>query len=824
MKTSPTKWLLACGAAVAALAIATSASAQVRNFNIPSEDAVRSIPDFARQAGIQIVAPASRLNGVKTPALRGQMDTRQALTALLRGTGLQVANDTGSVVTLRMAAPAGPATPAAAESAPSTVTEVIVTAEKRKEDVRKISGSISAYTGQQLETLGAQSLEDYLTLTPGVAFNADIPGESRAVIRGVATTTEVDQGQGTVGYFINDIPLTDPYFTVSVPDIDAFDVDNVSVLRGPQGTLFGSASLGGSINYEAAKPNLSLYQVHAQGTIDAIENGGTGGSGKLMVNLPVVNDTFAIRAVYVYRDIPGYIDNIGTGQKNSNTTTIRGGRIEATWKPTPSTTINYMFLDELEDTADLGYQQPGIAGPMEKTTHFPEFADFKTLIHNLRIDQDLGFGVLTATATYHEKTQNSDGDDTSFFGALLPGIDPIHASQYAYSKGSTFEVRLASNPGRIEYLIGAMRDDTREDFQDTFHAANAEQVVETDWSPVFGAGIGALGAPNGVFFFGDLPFHGQETAAFGEATYHFNDQWKITLGGREFETESHNISTTGGFFDLLEGNGLTNTLVGTQKETGFTPKASITWTPDSDFMAYALVSKGFRFGGPNINPSTPANPIPATFASDSLVNYEAGVRSTLFDRRLVLDATAFYIDWSNIQLRLATPAGLAFAENAGKAINYGVETTSTWRITDHLSLKTNLTYLEAALTEDFNPGAGQPIIHKGSELPGTAKWQVSDILSYDRADLPTRPLLILTQRYASNRTQNYLEGTPLGGYSLFDARATFHLRDDLSLSLYVDNIGNDHAFTSGSFAPGQAPLTQYLFQPRTVGVTLDFKM
>jgi outer membrane receptor protein involved in Fe transport len=369
-----------------------------------------------------------------------------------------------------------------------------------------------------------------------------------------------------------------------------------------------------------------------------------------------------------------------------------------------------------------------------------------------------------------------------------------------------------------------MHDDTREDFADTYHAANAEQVVETDWSPVFGAGIGALGAPNGVFFFGDLPFRGQESAAFGEATYHFNDQWKVTLGGREFETESHNTSITGGFFDLLTGNGLSNTLQGSQKESGFTPKASITWTPSGDFMTYALVSKGFRFGGPNINPSSPGNPIPPTFASDSLTNYEVGFRSSLFDRRLLLDATAFYIDWSNIQLRLATPAGLAYAENAGRAHNYGVEGTTTWLITDQLTLRTNLTYLEAALASDFNPGAGQPIIGKGSALPGTAKWQVSNILSYDREDLPGKPLFILTHRYASDRAKNYLDGAPLGGYSLFDARASFRLRDDLSLSVFVDNLGNDRAISSAEFEPGAIPLEQYLFQPRTVGLTLDFKM
>jgi outer membrane receptor protein involved in Fe transport len=139
----------------------------------------------------------------------------------------------------------------------STLSEVIVTATKRPEAARKISGSVSAVTGAQLEAIGANSFADYLTSTPGVVFNAAVPGESTVVIRGVSTTVGFDQGQGATGYFINDVPLTDPYFTVAIPDIDAFDVDNVTVLRGPQGTLFGSASLGGAVDYQAAKPNLS---------------------------------------------------------------------------------------------------------------------------------------------------------------------------------------------------------------------------------------------------------------------------------------------------------------------------------------------------------------------------------------------------------------------------------------------------------------------------------------------------------------------------------------------------------------------------------------
>ena len=136
-----------------------------------------------------------------------------------------------------------------------------------------------AETGAQLEQLGADGFADYLTRTPGVVFNAGIPGSSSIVIRGVAASTQRDLGQSTTGIFINDVPLTDPTSSIGSPDIDAFDVDNVTILRGPQGTIFGSASLGGAVNYQASKPNLADWQGHIQATLRSTEKGGVGGAG-----------------------------------------------------------------------------------------------------------------------------------------------------------------------------------------------------------------------------------------------------------------------------------------------------------------------------------------------------------------------------------------------------------------------------------------------------------------------------------------------------------------------------------------------------------------
>lgn len=805
--TTLTMILLAGSIGFALPGAAFAQSSAPSHFDIPAEDLGVALNRLAHQSAREIVFSAELVRGKRSLSLRGDFTTQEALDRLLQGSGLHGrVTENGSVVV--------EAADSRAELQPE---DIIVTATKRPEAVRKISGSVSAFTNDQLQALGAQDMADYLPLTPGVVFNAAIPGYSSVAIRGVSTTTRIDQGQGTTGYFLNEVPLTDPYFSVGIPDIDAFDVDNVTILRGPQGTLFGSASLGGAINYQAAKPQLDRLQAHLQGTIDTTKGGDIGGSGKAMLNVPVIPDQLAVRGVFIYRRDAGYIDNIGVGRKDANKTLTEGGRIEATWAPTPSTTINYLFLQQRSNTDDNGYRNPTL-GDLKKRTFILEPYNFDTLIHNLRLDQDVGFGTITATATYHKKTQSLVNDFTSVFGGLLPGVVPITNPQMANSKGRTFEVRLASTPGRrFEYLIGAFHDSTREDFIVKYFGANAAQVIDA----IFGAPLGTLSAPGGVFSDNEVPFRGQETAIFGEATFHFSDQLKATIGGRQFFTKSENQSISKGFFNLLTAGTLSTTLTGRQKESGFTPKASLTWTPNSDFMAYALVSKGFRFGGPNVNPSTPGSPIPPTFGSDSLINYELGARSNLFGNRLQLDATAFYIDWRDIQLRLTAPNRLSYAANAGKAKIYGAEVTAKLRVTSGLLLQTNVTYLNATLEESFNPGGGQPIAPKGTPLPGASKWQVSNILSYDWSSGPLRPTFLFTHRYISGANSGIAFSIPQGGYNQFDGRATLHLNEAFDFTLFANNIGDSRGVTTGqSFGTAQ----QYILRPRRFGVTLDYKM
>ena len=802
--------------------VARADSAQQR-IDIPAGDLSAALEYLSARSGAGLVYRPEQVKGVKTRGVRGALTPEEAVKRLLEGTGLEVSTDsTGAML---IAAPQVIARGSPSDDEGTLWDEIIVTATKVNMPARRIAGSVTVLAGSQLDTSGAQSFADYLTRVPGVIFNATVPGLSAATIRGVSTTTSLDQGQGTTGYFINDVPLTDPSYAMAIPDIDAFDVNNVSVLRGPQGTLFGSASLGGAINYVAAPPDLGKFAGRVQGTVAGASVGAASRSEKIMLNVPLVEDRLAVRGVFTYRNDGGYIDNIGTGVKNSNETLVRGGRLEVLWVPTEGTRINYLFLRQFEDTKDNGYQEPGITGPLEKHTLIAEPFDFKTTINNLRLDQDVGFATLTTTATYHQKAQFSVDDVTAAYGSLFGNqLSPISSRQYASANGTTFEMRLASNPGgRFDYVVGIMHDLTRESFLDLFDAPGAEQYAQTNYDPVFGAGFGQRATPGNVIYTSILDFKGEEQALFGESSFHFNDRWKITLGGRLFDTKVDGATSASGllYYLLTDPSVLSFDFAGPEKATGYTPKASITWNPTGNIMAYALASKGFRFGGPNVNPPDPQDPFPPTYAPDTAWNYEIGTRTDWLHRTLELDATVFYIDWSNIQVRLGTASGLAYATNFGKATNYGLESTALWRPLDGWTLQGNVTYLDATLNRAVQSGAtNEPA---GSTLPGASKWNLNATVRYDWSNIPLQPAVQLSDRFISTAPAGFgfVEPVTQGNYNLLDARTSGRY-DNLEATVFVNNIADKRGVTTASDVAG-SPFGQYVVRPRTYGLTLDYR-
>jgi iron complex outermembrane receptor protein len=698
----------------------------------------------------------------------------------------------------------------ASEAAVPALEEVIVTATKRPEKAREIAGSVSALSGAQLEALGAQSYQDYLARTPGVVFSAGPLGDSTAIIRGVGTSVGKDQGQGPTGYYINEIPLTEPGYAIAIPDVDSFDVERVEVLRGPQGTLFGSSALGGAINIVANEASTDGFDAAFHTSLSSThhDDGEVGYSDKGMVNIPLT-DTLAIRGVVYYRKDPGYLDNIGINRKASNEQTDKGGRLSVVWKPAEGTKVSLLSLLDKNFTPDFGYRYPDL-GELVRRTLIPEPVGYETQVHSLRLDQDVGFGTVTALAGYNFKSRDLTSDYTVFYGGTGGGLpNPTPYRDTGNSHTESLEVRLASvKGGRFDYLVGVMGTRTDKTLADSISSVGSYAILAPISNP------GDLRGDE--FYWGHSRVRGDEKAVFGEGNYHFTDQWTLTLGGRYFDDKVDSDSTYYGIFYP----GSLSLPHGHQSQTGFAPKASIAWQRDEDLMVYALASKGYRFGNPNTVFPLAGFDTPAGWKTDSLWNYELGLRTTWLDRRLQADFTAFLIDWSDLQVRLYRPDNVTYGTNAGSALNVGQEFSGLWRVTQALDLSLNVTHLNAKLTETVVSG-GNTVLLDGQQLPGASKWQVAAV-AVVRLPVPYQPTITLSHRYISDAPESLQ--TPdlrVDGYSQTDLRigATFK---SVGVTAFINNLADSRGVTFGygNFGLG---VQDFIIRPRTFGLSVDWK-
>lgn len=712
------------------------------------------------------------------------------------------------------------AAPAFAQTSPnvSVDDDIVVTARRREESVRDVPASVSAVSGAQMEAIGAESFADYIQTVPGAFFNEYQAGRSHVVLRGIATTSGNDQGQGSVGYYINDVPLTEPGWALVVPDIDTFDVDRVEILRGPQGSLFGSASLGGVVNYVASAADTEGFDAAIETTLNSTENADElGGSAKGMINIPLT-ETLAVRGVYGYRRDAGYLDNVGTAEDGSNDVTVQGGRLSIVWQPSARTQVAYLGVLQNTDAEDGSYRYPAL-GELTRTSAIPEVSETEVEVHSLRLEQDLGFATLTAVGATTSRSEDFMSDFTGALGWINGQFGTSFTSETFFigsggeSDGQTLEARLASNgDGPLQWLIGGFYYHAD---RWLFERLGASSGAQAQFDAILGAGEGALVSPDDrVFnaFYSDI--EGEEVAVFGEVSWQFAPRWTASAGGRLYRTEIETISSSRGFSSypnpIATNPGLTT------EDEGFSPKVTLEFQASDDVMFYALVSKGFRFGQPN-SPTISADPIPEGSRSDELINYEIGMRAQPADN-LIVDVTAFYVDWSDIQLRLLTSDLFNYAGNGGKATSSGLEIAATWALTSSFEWRTALTLMAAELAEDVTiSGWGTAVA--GTQLPGSSEIQMSNVFTYEFGGAWS-PRATLSHRYVSEG-QSTLFGPEQGDYNLVDVRFAVDV-GSAQVTLFGSNLGDERGVTRSAFE--QAGLAQGIVRPRTVGVSVGWSL
>lgn len=719
------------------------------------------------------------------------------------------------------------ATDAPADDAPKTVQleEIVVTATKRQESTRTLAGAVSAVTRERLDETGASNFADYLSLSPGVNINAGQPGQAIVTIRGVSTDTLPTAAQTAVGIYYDDIPLTDPGTPVLVPDIDAYDAERIEVLRGPQGALFGSSSLGGAINYIPQAPDPTDFSFTAQATGSRTENADTGYSGKLMANMPIIRDEMALRLVGYYTDIPGWIDNVGTGIEGANAATVSGGRAILGWSPAPASTLRLTGLHQeasIDDTAFIDE-----SGDLMKNTLIPEKTSNELDIGSLRYEYDAGFGTWSLIGGYQSKDNYFISDQSAFLGIQALGV-PVPGVQTQAVDGYSAELRFASAAGEhFDFLAGlsyADRDETLDTQIDIDLAALGRDVAS--------ALLGSLGLPvpdvlgvtKVISLQADLT--APEAAAFVDANWRITPELKLSAGGRYYRnTVDADINGEGVLY--APTGSLTFSETSKTDASGFNPRVSLSYSFGRSAMVYALYSRGYRLGGINLVPDTPISPTETTYDSDQVNNYELGAKTSWLDGTLVLDLTGFYIDWKDIPLQVQDRLGLfKYLDNIGDARIYGLETSLVARPTEFLTLRSAITWNKATLENAYDPQNGRPPVEPGDQLPGAPEWTISNALTgrWFVADLT--PVVTLVHRYEGKSPSNLsYSDISKGGYNQFDLRAGVKL-GSIGVTLFGRNLGDERGVTAVqpyARATGGDPYRrEFVITPRTFGIELEY--
>ncbi|MFO1267162.1 MAG: TonB-dependent receptor [Rubrivivax sp.] len=692
------------------------------------------------------------------------------------------------------------AAPAKPEEDPAQ--RLVVTASKRVEKQREVAGTVSVLDGAELERRGARDQEDALKLTPGVQFNKGDVASNTITIRGIGTSTTNEGGgaqQGPTGQYLEDVPLASPQGKGTVYDPLTWDLDRVEVLRGPQGVLFGSGSLGGAVRYLFNKPNLSAFEASVKGEYAKASHGEGTFSLYSMVNAPLQSGTLGLRAVAYDRKDPGYIDNLGTGTKDANDLRQRGGRVLLAARPIKGLTATLVASSQKTEQGDTFSVSPD-PGRLEHRAPNDSKRSSTTDFYSLTIDADLGGHTLTAITGHWRNKSSTLIDDTELFASVGVVLPQVIRPGTAQERATSQEVRIASNPGgAFSYVAGV--------FYQTSKSSSAAKQIEP--SGAFGlTDLVDLGTSGG----------GTEKAVFADTELDFGAGWRAGLGGRYYRT-STDFTQTGTVFGAPSPVGPLSS-----SDSGFTPKATVKYRFGEN-QWYALASKGYRYGGRN---GPPAND---SYKSDSLWNYETGVRLTPASG-LQVDLSAFLLDWKDAQFTFFELVGAlpkSRIGNVGKARSTGLELALRYRMASAFDVGASLAYVDAKTRAPVTIPSGGPtsiVVDSGARLPGTPRLQAALQGNLKFAGpFDTQASANATVTHVGERVMFLGGNKPADAFDTLDLGVQF-AREHWTVAAGVANATDEKGVLSITGAPaGVGPFAQYFLQrPRTftLSVRYDF--
>ncbi len=639
--------------------------------------------------------------------------------------------------------------------------EIVVTATRHEESLSRVPISVSAFTKETLDVKGIKDIGDVARFTPGVTFDAS---QSNAIaIRGISSSG----GSGTTGIYIDDVPIQVRELGFNSDDalLKVFDLERIEVLRGPQGTLFGAGSEGGTVRYITTAPSLTKTSVYAKTETSYTQGGDLSYEAGVAAGGPIVDGKFGMRASAWYRRDGGWIDRVDPTtlqpvDKNANHDETIVLRVAALWQPTEALSIAPSVFYQDRKRNDVTIYWPNISNP-NKDRYFSanptaRSEPDKFYLPSLNIQADLGPVKLISTTAYFHRDEVSGYDGTlynlgyyqtifnpangntypgaAFFPVLdgsgvhlPPGLQNYRApaSVTNQQENITQEIRLQSNDptARLSWTAGVFyslnRQYSLEEIHDPMADAFFNQLIGMPIAAYFGTPLNPDGSsvlPMGDSYFNRLTSHDRQIAGFGEVNFNLTDTLKLT-GGLRVSKTSFSISS------LSDGPQNSGPRPGSNasSEKPVTPKLSLQWQADPSDMYYFTYAKGFRSGGGN--PSIPYDPTfvnttlgctqdflnlkithaPATYKSDTVQSFEVGAKNN-FNNRVRLASSIYYVKWNSIQGNVVPPiCQIQFTDNLGDAVSKGFDVQADFQVTDALTIDSSFGYTDARYTKDSYP-------------------------------------------------------------------------------------------------------------------------
>ena len=742
------------------------------------------------------------------------------------------------------------AQPVAARAADATtIDEVVVTAQRRAENILDVPISITSYSQTAMDVQGVRSIEDISHLTPSLQFarTSGVSGNNGAniTIRGIAS----DVGAATTAIYIDDTPVqirSVGYFSGN-PYPKIFDLERVEVLRGPQGTLFGAGAEGGAVRFITPQPNFGPMEVYARSELATTKNGSPSGEIGVAVG-GGINDKLAFRASAWGRRDGGYVDQVNptTGavlNKDVNWQDTRSVRLAVTWKPidnlslTPSIYHQEVksggrdqFWEGQSDVSAANY----VAG---NALAEPETDRFT--LSALKAQYDVGPVSLISNTSYFDRNDVKHLNYLSFLSFLFTGSefgtypdqDPSNSDDIlsTHQKNFVQELRMQSYGPKqtFEWTVGLYFSHTSQDFQN---------LTESNITP----GLLSDGLPQYLgrySFFESVEAKDQQIAGYGNLDWHITSKLKLTAGARYTHSK---FNYTDGVDGPLVG-GVATSASSSETDNAFTPKVGLQYDLDGHKMLYASASKGFRPGGSQlpVNANFCAADLatlgmtasPTGYKPDSLWSYEIGGKGVAADGKLQFDLNAYYVKWSNIQQSIRLPTcSFSFVDNLGKATGKGVDLQMSLVPVSGLTLGVNLGYNNTSFDDTITGGNGLILREAGDKIGGPA-WTGSAFVQ------GVRPLNDRVNGYVrvdySFQSKGYdpdpksfgydpgLPGLPSSGQLNLRAGVQF---DRLDLSAFATNALDSHTALSRS-NDGVGSQVYYVesYRPRTIGVTGTYR-